>query len=104
MAGIDYIRYIFKIIFIVLILDYNHRPLNREYRDGKLYYFSDEEEIALEKSFVAAPPTKCWPRDWLPKDINETRLLSVDYDTFVSHWSSVKPVESLGYCTSIYKL
>jgi hypothetical protein len=28
-----------------------------------------------------------WPRDWLPKDLPNSRVLSVGYDIFLSHWT-----------------
>ncbi|ESN94634.1 hypothetical protein HELRODRAFT_95781 [Helobdella robusta] len=32
--------------------------------------------------------TNCWPRDWLAADQSDLRILSVDYDTQLTHWMS----------------
>ncbi|XP_046459703.1 protein SERAC1-like [Daphnia pulex] len=35
--------------------------------------------------------SECWPRDWLPADIPDLRILGVDYATSLSHWKSRCP-------------
>ncbi|XP_032784343.2 protein SERAC1 [Daphnia magna] len=35
--------------------------------------------------------TDCWPRDWLPADIPNLRILGIDYVTSLSHWKSRCP-------------
>lgn len=32
------------------------------------------------------PYTRCWPKDWLAKDIQGLRILAVDYPTALSNW------------------
>ena len=62
-----------------------------------MYYFAPDEEIPLELNFVPVPPkTSCWPRDWLRVDVPNIRVLAADFDTFITHWNPVMPVESLG--------
>ncbi|XP_077497959.1 protein SERAC1-like isoform X2 [Amblyomma americanum] len=38
--------------------------------------------------------TKCWPKSWLAEDIPNTRILALDYDTYLSQWSPNCPLES----------
>nr|CAD7571612.1 unnamed protein product [Timema californicum] len=35
----------------------------------------------------------CWPRDWLPKDCPNLRVIGVNYDTAISSWASLCPQE-----------
>nr|CAD7443967.1 unnamed protein product [Timema bartmani] len=35
----------------------------------------------------------CWPRDWLPKDCPNLRIIGVNYDTAISSWASLCPQE-----------
>lgn len=37
--------------------------------------------------------THCWPKDWLAYECPHLRLVSVDYDTYVSEWGAKCPVE-----------
>lgn len=37
--------------------------------------------------------TQCWPRDWLPEDCNTLRVLGVNYDTSLSMWAPICPLE-----------
>lgn len=38
--------------------------------------------------------TQCWPRDWLPHDCPNARIIAVDYDSFVTRWSGYCPIET----------
>nr|CAD7403423.1 unnamed protein product [Timema poppensis] len=35
----------------------------------------------------------CWPRDWLPKDCPNLRVIGVNYDTAISSWAPLCPQE-----------
>lgn len=37
--------------------------------------------------------TQCWPKDWLPKDCRNLRILGVNYNTSLSMWASICPSE-----------
>lgn len=37
--------------------------------------------------------TTCWPRDWLPEDCNDLRVIGVNFQTNFSMWMPVCPVE-----------
>lgn len=39
--------------------------------------------------------TQCWPKDWLPQDIPYLRILGVNYDTNLSMWTPLCPIECL---------
>lgn len=38
--------------------------------------------------------TSCWPKDWLPKDLPNCRVLMVAYETFLSDWGQRCPYET----------
>lgn len=35
--------------------------------------------------------TYCWPRDWLPEDCDNLRVIGINYDTTLSKWNSFCP-------------
>ncbi|XP_037282655.1 protein SERAC1 [Rhipicephalus microplus] len=37
--------------------------------------------------------TKCWPKSWLAEDMPYSRILALDYDTYLSQWSPNCPLE-----------
>lgn len=37
--------------------------------------------------------TKSWPKSWLSKDLPNTRILALDYDTYLSQWVPNCPLE-----------
>ena len=40
--------------------------------------------------------TDCWPKDWLPTDYPNIRVIGVHYESFFSDWFSTCPVENDG--------
>ncbi|XP_012227930.1 protein SERAC1 isoform X2 [Linepithema humile] len=44
---------------------------------------------------TSASTTRCWPKDWLPKDIPSLRIIGVNYDTSLSMWTPYCPIESM---------
>ncbi|ELU05994.1 hypothetical protein CAPTEDRAFT_73042, partial [Capitella teleta] len=44
-------------------------------------------------SSTARPFSKCWPKDWLAKDCPSARILTVEYDTNLSTWSTACPYD-----------
>ncbi|RWS29746.1 protein SERAC1-like protein [Leptotrombidium deliense] len=39
--------------------------------------------------------TRCWPLDWLSKDISAIRIMAADYETYLSDWRIECPTEKL---------
>ncbi|KAK4882797.1 hypothetical protein RN001_006116 [Aquatica leii] len=37
--------------------------------------------------------TMCWPKDWLPQDCKNLRILGINYDTSLSMWAQICPNE-----------
>lgn len=37
--------------------------------------------------------TQCWPKDWLPRDCRNLRIIGVNYNTSLSMWASICPSE-----------
>ncbi|KAF5299497.1 hypothetical protein FQR65_LT01079 [Abscondita terminalis] len=40
-----------------------------------------------------ASHTMCWPKDWLPQDCSNLRILGINYDTSLSMWAKMCPNE-----------
>jgi pimeloyl-ACP methyl ester carboxylesterase len=55
-----------------------------------------DECHSVEYETRTSGASQCWPRDWLPKDVNNARILAVDFDSFITHWTKVCPVENIG--------
>ncbi|XP_011506367.1 PREDICTED: protein SERAC1 isoform X2 [Ceratosolen solmsi marchali] len=36
--------------------------------------------------------TQCWPKDWLPRDVPNLRILGINYRTNLSMWASLCPI------------
>ncbi|OUC43670.1 hypothetical protein D917_09620 [Trichinella nativa] len=54
--------------------------------------YTKEKDSILNEINMKAPQIYCWPRDWLAEDINKpVRILGIDYDSYVSDWSSRCP-------------
>ncbi|XP_077295276.1 protein SERAC1 [Arctopsyche grandis] len=49
---------------------------------------SDKVNISQEEKKNIGTKTKCWPRDWLPSDCPNIRVLGVSYETMMMEWSS----------------
>lgn len=45
-----------------------------------------DESSPVDPSSTLAMRTKCWPKDWLGKDVSDIRILAVDYPTALSNW------------------
>lgn len=39
--------------------------------------------------------TNCWPKDWLAHDCNHLRIIGVNYETNLSLWTPICPVEKV---------
>lgn len=37
--------------------------------------------------------TYCWPRDWLPEDCANLRIIGIQYDTNLSLWGRICPIK-----------
>ena len=66
----------------------------REWKDGQWIVNHECNDVEIESKSSGA--SQCWPRDWLPKDIEGARILAVDFDSFITHWTKVCPVENVG--------
>ncbi|XP_036355213.1 protein SERAC1 isoform X3 [Octopus sinensis] len=55
---------------------------------------SDQKDIAeLEESISQGLYTRCWPKSWLPQDCPHIRVLTVEYDTYLSELSAICPFD-----------
>ncbi|RZC34964.1 conserved oligomeric Golgi complex subunit 7 [Asbolus verrucosus] len=54
---------------------------------GSKYTFLDKDE--------ECPYTNCWPKDWLAEDCDHLRIIGVNYETNLSLWTPICPVEKV---------
>jgi len=60
--------------------------------NGSPFYTWRQNET-IDKSLFS----KCWPKDWLPADYPNVRVLSVQYDSSLSEWLLTCPAEKERY-------
>ncbi|XP_018578480.2 protein SERAC1, partial [Anoplophora glabripennis] len=41
--------------------------------------------------------THCWPKDWLPKDCQNLRIIGINYNTSLSMWAPICPAEKVKF-------
>ncbi|CAG9823525.1 unnamed protein product [Phaedon cochleariae] len=41
--------------------------------------------------------TQCWPKDWLPEDCCNLRIIGINYDTSLSMWAPICPAEKVKF-------
>lgn len=58
----------------------------KSWRQGSFPLEEFDEQKLVEESSESSPTTRCWPKDWLPKDVPGLRVLAVDYPTALSGW------------------
>lgn len=39
--------------------------------------------------------TQCWPKDWLSRDVPSVRIIGINYDTNLSMWTPLCPIEGM---------
>lgn len=39
--------------------------------------------------------TQCWPKDWLPLDCHNLRIIGINYDTNLSFWAPMCPLDKM---------
>ena len=48
--------------------------------------------------------TPCWPRDWIPDDVPNLRILGINYTSNISMWTTLCPLEGVRYFPQITTL
>lgn len=66
-------------------------PIATNYSGEGPFTCSAKEFKVIEKD--QCKYTQCWPKDWLPKDCCNLRLIGVNYSTSLSMWASICPSE-----------
>lgn len=73
---------------------YSDVPLEMKREREELFTYSGEEIDRIESMWEKKHYTMCWPKDWLPFDCRYSRVIGINYDSHVSLWSPVPPMES----------
>lgn len=63
-------------------------------------YVAQQKRLAIrEEAQDRCSYTHCWPKDWLPKDCANLRILGVNYWTSLSEWLETCPLQSADIAT-----
>ncbi|XP_056641518.1 protein SERAC1 isoform X1 [Diorhabda sublineata] len=54
-------------------------------------YSVSTKDYDVKEDKVCKLYTHCWPRDWLPEDIQNLRIIGVNYNTTLSMWTAICP-------------
>ncbi|XP_054013372.1 protein SERAC1 [Hylaeus anthracinus] len=58
------------------------------------YFCSGDDTCVKNRDRDRKHRTQCWPKDWLPEDVPSIRVIGVNYDTNLSLWTPLCPIES----------
>lgn len=60
----------------------------------KNQYFFRDDACMKDSEQDKICRTQCWPMDWLPRDVPYLRILGINYETNLSMWTPLCPIES----------
>ncbi|XP_075718826.1 protein SERAC1 isoform X1 [Rhinoderma darwinii] len=72
------------VLFVHGLLGAAFKTWRQQDRDQPL-----DESAAQEDDY-----TECWPKDWLAEDCPALRIISVEYDTYISDWKAKCPADN----------
>ncbi|XP_008212677.1 protein SERAC1 [Nasonia vitripennis] len=59
-------------------------------------FFCDGDDHCMQQSERdCISRTQCWPKDWLPKDVPNLRIIGINYNTNLSMWTPLCPIEGV---------
>ncbi|CAK1554784.1 unnamed protein product [Leptosia nina] len=89
----------FEVVLHDLPIDAKREPLNKFTftADKKINALIQEEEDRCNYTF-------CWPKDWLPKDCKNLRILGINYWTSLSEWLEHCPLQNADISTRASEL
>ncbi|XP_031826616.1 protein SERAC1 isoform X2 [Nomia melanderi] len=59
-------------------------------------YFCSENSVSMKKcERDRRYRTQCWPKDWLPEDVPYIRVIGVNYDSNLSMWTPLCPIDGM---------
>ncbi|CAL7936144.1 unnamed protein product [Xylocopa violacea] len=59
-------------------------------------FFCSGDDACMKKIYRDKQrKTQCWPKDWLPEDVPFLRVIGVNYDTNLSMWTPLCPIEGV---------
>lgn len=71
----------------------------REPQSNQTYLAQKKRLAMIEEAEDKCSHTLCWPKDWLPRDCNNLRILGVNYWTSLSEWFETCPLQSADIST-----
>ncbi|CAK1554783.1 unnamed protein product [Leptosia nina] len=88
-----------EVVLHDLPIDAKREPLNKFTftADKKINALIQEEEDRCNYTF-------CWPKDWLPKDCKNLRILGINYWTSLSEWLEHCPLQNADISTRASEL
>ncbi|KAG7189606.1 hypothetical protein KM043_017290 [Ampulex compressa] len=57
------------------------------------YFCAGDDKCVIKCEHDRRYRTQCWPKDWLPEDVPSLRILGVNYDTNLSMWTNLCPID-----------
>lgn len=69
-------------------------PTNVNYSACGPYTFKGDDNC-MQEGKEKTCWTQCWPKDWLSKDVPSARVIGINYDTKLSTWTPLCPIEGM---------
>ncbi|KAJ8680523.1 hypothetical protein QAD02_016310 [Eretmocerus hayati] len=70
-------------------------PVNMKSEDPGPFFCSGDDECIQETSQSCGSRTQCWPKDWIPKDVPNVRVIGINYTSNLSMWTPLCPIEGV---------
>lgn len=81
-------------------------PINakRVPTDNNKFFVLNKRAALMQECQDRCTYTHCWPKDWLPKDCNNLRILGINYWSSISDWLEGCPLQSADIATRAAEL
>ncbi|KAJ8737605.1 hypothetical protein PYW08_000200 [Mythimna loreyi] len=76
----------------------------RDPASDKIFTASHKRHALMQEEEDKCNYTVCWPKDWLPKDVSNLRILGVNYWSSLSEWLERCPMQTADIATRASEL
>ncbi|XP_058803275.1 protein SERAC1 [Phymastichus coffea] len=70
-------------------------PINMNKRATGPFFCQGGDECMQKSEKDRKYRTECWPKDWLPEDVPNLRIIGINYSTNLSMWTPLCPIEGV---------
>ncbi|XP_004933205.1 protein SERAC1 [Bombyx mori] len=88
-----------EVVLHDLPIEAKREPLNTN-----IYTISKKRIALMQEEEDQCNYTFCWPKDWLPKDCNNLRILGINYWSSISEWLERCPLQTADISTKASEL